>query len=427
MFEFSKRNFSLLISGQFISLIGDRILIAMYLSIVAIIVNSANSWTSNLLIIIQFLPLLLLGFYFGSLADVYNRKLLLVFSESIRVFSIIILFLFQNNLYLVYFSVVLLGFGYAIFEPARKSILPFLVPQKKLISLNKLYSSLELLAFMVGLFVASIILQFVSINIALIIVIITYFISIISLLNIRYNHTLIKEELSKEEEEKIAKTTLVSSDTTNIEIINSHISRIKKGILYVKENSKLRSIFIVVLVHLIACCMFFATLNDFVIKTTLNSIDVGSIVSLYLFIVALGALSAYPLLHVFRNIKDGKLTILSLGFGTLLLLLFAFNIEFKLYELYASISWILLYLIGIIVGIQYLRFMYLLQIYSKKEFLGRVMSVFEFITSVSIMVGIGVGMILSELLGFEFVFFLIVLVYGFGFIYFFIRRTFLTW
>lgn len=427
MFEFSKRNFSLLIFGQFISLIGDRILVAMYLSIVAILVNSTNSWTSNLLIIIQFLPLLLLGFYFGSLADIYNRKLLLIVSESIRTFSILVLLFFQNNLYMIYFSVILLGFGYAIFEPARKSILPFLVPQKKLISLNKLYSSLELLALLVGLFLASIILQFMAINTALILVILTYVISIISLTFIRYNHTLIKEQLSKEEEERIAKTNLISNETSNTEIINSHIGRIKKGILYVRQNARLRSIFIVVLIHFIACCMFFATLNDFIIKTTTNSIDVGSIVSLYLFIVALGALSAYPILYFVKDMKDGLVTICSLGFGTLFLLLFALNIEFKIYETYAFISWILLYLVGIIAGIQYLRFMYLLQIHSKKQFLGRVMSVFEFITSISIMIGIGVGMILSELLGFDFVFFLIVLVYGFGFVYFFIKRAFLTW
>ena len=427
MFEFSKRNFSLLIFGQFISLIGDRVLVAMYLSIVAILVSSANSWTSNLLIIIQFLPLLLLGFYFGSLADIYNRKLLLIVSESIRTFSILILLFFQNNLYMIYFSVILLGFGYAIFEPARKSILPFLVPQKKLISLNKLYSSLELLALLVGLFLASIILQFMAINTALILVILTYVISIISLIFIRYNHTLIKEQLSKEEEERITRTNLISSETSNTEIINSHIARIKKGILYVRQNAKLRSIFIVVLIHFIACCMFFATLNDFIIKTTTNSIDVGSIVSLYLFIVALGALSAYPILYFVKDMKDGLITIFSLGFGTLFLLLFALNIEFKMYEIYAFISWILLYLIGIIAGIQYLRFMYLLQIHSKKEFLGRVMSVFEFITSISIMIGIGIGMILSELLGFDFVFFLIVLVYGFGFVYFFVKRAFLTW
>ncbi|MCH8519908.1 MAG: MFS transporter [Nanoarchaeota archaeon] len=427
MFEHSKRNFTLLIFGQFISLIGDRILIAMYLSIVAILVSSTNSWTSNLLIIIQFLPLLLLGFYFGSLADVYNRKLLLIISESIRTVSILILLFFQDNLYLIYFSVILLGLGYAIFEPARKSIIPFLVPPKKLISLNKLYASLELLALLTGLFIASIILQFISINLALLVVIITYVISIISLFFIQYNHKLIKEELSKEEEEKLTHTKIISNDTSNTQIITSHIVRIKKGLIYVKENSRLRSIFIVVLIHFIACCMFFATLNDFVIKTTPNSIDVGSIVSLYLFIVALGALSAYPLLTILKNIRDGILTVFSLAFGTILLLLFAINIEFLIYEIYPFVSWLILYFIGIIVGVQYLRFMYLLQIHSKKEFLGRVMSVFEFITSVSIMIGIGIGMLLSELLGFDIVFFLIVLVYGFGFLYFFVRRTLLTW
>ncbi|MFT4243996.1 MAG: MFS transporter [Candidatus Woesearchaeota archaeon] len=427
MYEVAKKNFSFLLIGQFISLIGDRILVAMYLSIVAILVSSQNSWTSNLLIILQFIPLFFLGFYFGSLADIYNRKYLLIISESIRILSIILLLFVQDNLVLIYLTVLILGFGYALFEPARKSILPFLIKREDLVSWNKLYSTIELIGLLVGLLIASVILSFVSITTAIMITIFTYVCSILFLSLIYYNHTKIKEELSKEEEEEYLQRKIISSNTSNYNIFKNQYVRIKKGLSYVSTNSNLRSIFIVIFIHFLACCMFFATLNDFVIKTTSNSIDVGSIVSFYLLLIAIGAITAYPLLQYIKHIRDGVITIISLGIGTILLFIFSIIIEFKIFELAPFVLWGVLLLIGVIVGIQYLRFMYLLQIYSKKEFMGRVMSVFEFITSLTIILGIGIGMILSEILGYDMAFYIIVLVYGSGFIYFFIKRTLVTW
>lgn len=395
----SRLNFRLLILGQFISLIGERISFAVYISIIATLVVAQNSWSSNLLIIIQFLPLFLFGYIFGSFADVCNRKILLITSEILRIGALIMLLFVQDNLYLIYFSVFILGSGYALFEPARKSLMPFIVPREKLKESNKLYALLEIIALLIGFALSAYLLQLISINTAIIIDIITYIISVLTISLIKYDDT---KNLNLDELTKKASNSFTRQ-----------MQRIRSGFKYVVKNTDLRYVFVILFIHYLTASMFFAGLNDFIIKNLVDPSNAGAIISYSLFFVAIGAILSYPLLHYFKSFLESTITQFTLLTGTILFIILTVITSFQnLADTY--LLKILLICLGVLGGIQYLRFTYILQLLAKKEYLGRVMAFLELIISVTIIIGIGLGLILSTILSYGIVFLICSFLYLIG-------------
>ena len=399
--------------GQFVSLIGDRISIAVFISLVATIVGGENSWTANLLIVMQYLPLFLFGYLFGCIADFYNKRNLMILSDMIRGFAILIVFFFHTNLYVIYASVFLLGVGYALFEPSRKSILPFIIPKEKLVSWNKIYAALEVVAILVGLAVGAFLLQIISIKTALLVDFSTYLVSILLLLFIRYSD--LDFDTLADSTEKIEKKSL------------KHIDEIKQGIKYVASNVNVKVVFVMVFFHYLSCSLFFTAITEFVIKTTTDTMQVGPIVNAYLLLITIGALISYPLLNYLKKMNDTLLTHYLLGIGTLILVVL--NILFYFFPNGGNFYGfeILLVLVGIAVGAQYLRFLYIIQLNTVKRFLGRTLAVYELVLSLVLVFGLVMGSYLNALFGYNIVFMIITALYFSAFLYLQTVKHKITW
>lgn len=409
----SNKSFWLLLIGQFISVVGDRISTAVFVSIAVVLAGSLeSSYQSNLLVAIQILPLFLFGYFCGFLADVAKKKKLMIISDIIRGGAILLLFFFHDSLAVLYICVFLVGVGYAVFEPSRKAILPFLIKKEKLVFYNKLYGTMEIGAMIIGLGVGAFLLKVISIEAALLLDFATYFASIILLAFIRYKDSC--EDLTLVEEERII-----------MKKFKNFLKEVKQGYIFVKGNVDVRTVFVaLIFVHYLASTLFFTAATDFAIKTAESQVGAGSDVSYVLFLAAVGALFAPLLLWFFKKLSDSAITLILFLFGTFNLLCIAlFSTLFYNQVLLA----IFLFLIGLVAGSQYIRYLYLVHLTTPKKIMGRVMAIAELILAGTVVSGILLGTLFNEIFTYKYGFLLSSLVYLCGFFWFLYVRKKLSW
>lgn len=414
----SKRNFTLLSLGQFISVIGDRISTAVFLTIaITIIGNLQSTYQSSLLVAFQILPFFLFGYFFGLVADRVEKRKILIFADIGRALVIISLFFFHESLIYLYFSVFMIGTLSSLFEPARKAILPFLVPKGKLVFYNKFYATLEILAMLIGLGVGTFLLDKMSIEKALILDILTYIVSMALLLLIKYHD---EDEVIKEEEKKKH----IKSKSSK------YISDLKEGWNYLKQNDNVKYVIInIILWHFLASALFFTTASDFAQRTfeLSNFIQPGSHVTLTLLIVAIGAMLSPLVKMLIKTKKDSKLSsqVFKIG-ASIFYLLYILSIVFTI-EYYYYIVLIAFFFVGIIAGLQYIRFLYIIHLNCEKKYLGRVVSIAEITWSLSIVVGILIGAWINQMFTYQFGFLAIGLIYSFGVLSLYLTKNKITW
>ena len=144
--------FRWLFTGQAVSQVGTQVTrVAVPLQVYAI---TRSSLDVGLIGLAGFLPLVVCGLYGGSIADaVDRRKLVLVTSTTAMVVSVILLVqaVLQTNRVSVLFACVAVQAAFAAVDsPARRAIIPQLVPAEQLPTANTLaYGSMQL-ALIVG-------------------------------------------------------------------------------------------------------------------------------------------------------------------------------------------------------------------------------------------------------------------------------------
>lgn len=414
MQKLSKRNFVLLVAGQFISLIGDRISHVVFITLVASLIGSQGSWSANVVFIVQMIPLFLFGYFFGSIIDTYSKRNLMIYSDMLRAFAILIVYFYTDNLYVIFMSIFLIGTGYAMFEPSRKAILPYLIPENKIVSWNKIYASLEIVAVIIGLAVGAFLLQLINIKTAILLDFTTYMVSIILLYLISYREF---ENSLRDKEPLLIKRSKEES----------HVNKLKEGITYIRKNNNVKFIFVLVFFHYFASVLFFTLLNDYSISTVVDLSHSGSLISYYVFIVSLGVLFAYPLLHFLKSLKDYLVTYLFLFFGIFLSILAYLFFTTNLFNSISYFFEIYLFSIGIVIGGQYLRLLYLFHLCSKKAYLGRIMSVYELLYGIIIAGGFLFGTFANVFIGYAGVTLICLTSYILCFLILYFNRSKISW
>jgi MFS family permease len=151
------RNFSLLWSGQFVSLMGSEIY-----SIVLILFLKQETGSGTIMGMVQMarmLPLIALMPFAGALADRWSRKRTIVFSDLICGISMVVLSLFglkymlhtdvlsigsitinlsslEIEVWLIVLVTIIMGAASAMFQPAIDSFIPDIVPKDRLKKAN---------------------------------------------------------------------------------------------------------------------------------------------------------------------------------------------------------------------------------------------------------------------------------------------------
>lgn len=410
----TKKNFTLLTVGQFISVMGDRISTAVFISIAAFIVGSTEtSFRSSLLVAFQIIPFFLFGYFFGYLADRIEKRKILIFADIGRALALIILFFFHDSLLVLYGVVFTIGLFSSMFEPARKSILPFLVERSKLVYYNKVFASMEIIAMMIGLAIGAFALKFFSLKEAIIFDAATYIFSMSLLLFLDYSDNQDKIEIGKDG--KKPRTEL-----------KKEWEDLKGGWIYLKSHNNLKYVIInIIFFHFLGAAIFFTTATDFGTRFATSIEDVGSKVGLSLLFVALGALFSPLAKKLLKDMKESTLSIrVFLSASFVLFMLFVITMTTSQY-FYVVLG--LFFFLGILAGLQYIRFLYLIHMNCDKKYMGRVVSVAEITWSFVIVIGILVGSLINEFLTFKYGFLACSIVFLCGAISFHFTKDKITW
>ncbi|MCM3340355.1 MFS transporter [Paenibacillus sp. MER TA 81-3] len=126
----NNRAFRHLWLAQIVSELGDGITRLVVIFLVAHL--SSNPLALSVVVLAQVLPNMLLGTFVGPFIDRFRRSLIMVAADLYRAVIVLLLIVFQNELYGIYALVLLQGIGTVLFEPARTAIVPRVVGQENI-------------------------------------------------------------------------------------------------------------------------------------------------------------------------------------------------------------------------------------------------------------------------------------------------------
>ena len=140
-----KKDVVLFITSQTISLFGSSLV--QYAIMWYITLKTQSGMMMTIYIIVGFVPIFFLSPFAGVWADRYNRKLLIVLSDSsIAAVTLILAILFlmgYKELWLLFTISTIRGLGSAIQSPTVGAFLPQIVPEDKLMRVNGINSSIQ--------------------------------------------------------------------------------------------------------------------------------------------------------------------------------------------------------------------------------------------------------------------------------------------
>ncbi|TCP21887.1 putative MFS family arabinose efflux permease [Scopulibacillus darangshiensis] len=142
------RNFRWLWIGLSISYLGDalyNIAISWY-----VFIKTGSSLQVGMVLVLTFLPKVLFGLFLGVLVDRYNRKTLMQLAQIIQAIVTMILALSMMfdffQLWILYSVTICLSITSSIFTPSQNALIPKLVDREQIITANSFFSSSQQIA-----------------------------------------------------------------------------------------------------------------------------------------------------------------------------------------------------------------------------------------------------------------------------------------
>lgn len=179
-----KKSISLFLGSQTLSLFGSSLV--QYAIMWYITLTTQSGVMMTLSIVCGFLPTFILSPIAGVWADRYNRKALIILSDSLVAISTLILaILFFNgydSLWLLFVVTAVRAIGTGIQTPAVGAILPQMVPEDKLTKVNGINGSIQSLVMLVSPAISGALISMASIEMIFFVDVITAAIAITTLL-----------------------------------------------------------------------------------------------------------------------------------------------------------------------------------------------------------------------------------------------------
>lgn len=236
-----KRNISLFLSSQGISMLGSSIV--QYAIMWHITLTTQSGLMMTLYIICGFLPTFFLSPFAGVWADRYNRKKLIMLADggiALATLVLAILFLLgYQYIWLLFIIAAIRAFGAGVQGPAVGAILPQIVPEDKLMRVNGINGTVQAAIMFIAPMISAALLTITSLEMILFVDVVTAFIAIVTLFFIHF---------AKHE---------VTTDPV------SYLEDFKSGMRYIKEHAFLKHyfIFIGILFFLMAPASFLTPLQ----------------------------------------------------------------------------------------------------------------------------------------------------------------------
>lgn len=179
------RNFLLLLTGQLISQIGDRL--AMVALPWLVYKTTGSALGTGMVFALYTLPYVFFGAFAGVALDRFNKRTLMLLADVARAGLIILVPLAaQQSLALVYVLAFLAASAAVVFDPGRLALIPDIVPEDKLIRANSFMTMAENLTEIVGYAGAGFMLVYVSTTSAFRIDALSFLASAVALAFMRY-------------------------------------------------------------------------------------------------------------------------------------------------------------------------------------------------------------------------------------------------
>ncbi len=179
-----KKNIILFLTSQTISLFGS--MLVQYAIMWHITLKTQSGSMMTMAIICGFLPTFFLSPFAGVWADRYNRKMLIILSDSLIAIATLILaimfFKGYNAIWMLFVASAVRAVGSGIQTPAIGAFLPQLVPEDKLTKVNATNGSIQSLVMLISPMLSGALLTKASIEAIFFIDVITAAIAILILL-----------------------------------------------------------------------------------------------------------------------------------------------------------------------------------------------------------------------------------------------------
>lgn len=179
-----KKNVVLFLAGQTISLFGSSLV--QYAIMWYITLNTKSGIMLTIAIICGFLPTFFLSPFAGVWADRYNRKMLIVLSDSmialVTLVLAILFFMGYDAMWLLFFASAVRALGGSIQTPAVNAFIPQFVPEDKLLRVNAVNSTIQSFTMLASPILSGALLTFASIEAIFFIDVITAALAIFTLL-----------------------------------------------------------------------------------------------------------------------------------------------------------------------------------------------------------------------------------------------------
>ncbi len=147
-----KKNIIIFLLSQTLSLFGSSLV--QYAITWYITLETKSGVMMTISIICGFLPTFFLSPFAGVWADRYNRKLLIILSDSMIALSTLILAIFfllgYNSIWMLFLVSAVRALGSGVQAPAINAFLPQLVPEEKLTQVNAVNSTIQSLIMLVS-------------------------------------------------------------------------------------------------------------------------------------------------------------------------------------------------------------------------------------------------------------------------------------
>jgi MFS family permease len=193
---FKNRSLFHLWAGQTISQMGDSL---YEIGLLWLMLEVTGSKTlTGLVAMSSYLPTLLFGLFAGAFADRFNRKKIMLWADSVRIFLVLLIplawYAFSLNalfLALITFSVAMLN---SFFNPARDAIIPQLVEKEEIFRANSMMQTTWQISLLGGPLFAGIILSLTGVVHLFTIDAATFLLSLLFIASIRYKPLTIERQ-----------------------------------------------------------------------------------------------------------------------------------------------------------------------------------------------------------------------------------------
>ncbi|MDQ0115696.1 MFS transporter [Paenibacillus harenae] len=218
-----QRKIAFFLSAQTISLFGSSMV--QFAIIWYITLHTSSGTMLTITTVCGFLPQIIISLFAGLWIDRYNRKTMIMLADgmiAITTFALAILFLAgYNDIWLLYPVLLIRSFGTGIQTPAVQAIIPQLVPKEQLMRVNGINSSISSLMMFLSPAAGAAVLAFATIEMALLIDVVTALIGI-----------------------GIMSGITVSTLANKAVEGNSGVQKIKQGFAYLKEYAYIRRLLV---------------------------------------------------------------------------------------------------------------------------------------------------------------------------------------